>query len=228
MLDFGSVQIVAPMLGAVLALIAIIWSINLYNFMDGIDGLAASQGVFLSVVAAIFFYAIGDVALALLSATLAAAIGGFLYWNWPPAKIFMGDVGSGFLGFVFIVMAIDACNKHEVSLLLCLILFSLFLYDATLTLIYRLIKNQKYYEAHREHAYQHGVDAGWSHTKMTLAYLVINMLLVLPISYIFYTKQSVSFWLWGSLSIILLSLWFAARCSTSLKDRREYQTLENS
>ena len=210
-LDFGVIQYYAPVLGSVLALIAIIWSINLYNFMDGIDGFAGGQGVFLSLVAGLFFLYLGDRGLAALSFALAAAIGGFLSWNWPPAKIFMGDIGSGFLGFVFIVIAINALNKQEGSLVFWLVLFAAFLYDATLTLIYRVAKKQAWYLAHREHAYQQCVDAGWSHKKMTFCLLGLNGALLLPMAVWFIHDPKISFWAWGFVSLCLVSLWIKAR-----------------
>lgn len=217
-LDFGVVQCVAPWLGAILALIAIIWSINLYNFMDGIDGCAGAEGLFLSISSAVFFLIVGDSGLAVLSFCLAATIGGFLYWNWPPAKIFLGDVGSGFLGFVFIVLAIHAANQHHGSLVFWLLLFALFLYDATFTLIYRVSKKQKWYQAHREHAYQKGVDAGWDHQKMTLCMLLINVVVLLPAAMITYYYPAWALMIWGCVSLCLIVLWFKARRFKNARD----------
>jgi Fuc2NAc and GlcNAc transferase len=210
-LDFGGMKIYAPYVGIALALIAIIWSINLYNFMDGIDGFAGSEGLFLSAIAGGFFVFIGDKNMAYLCAILSASIAGFLYWNWSPAKIFLGDVGSGFLGFVFIVIAIAACNKHEGSLLFWLILFSAFLLDATFTLLYRLAKKQAWYLAHRKHAYQKCVDSGWSHQKATLILLLINVAWLLPAALLQNYYPHYALWIAGFVGVSLLLLWLKAR-----------------
>lgn len=217
-LDFGVVRVTAPFLGFVLALIAIIWSINLYNFMDGIDGCAGSEGVFLCLSSGVFFLITGDSGLAALCFCLAASIGGFLYWNWPPAKIFLGDVGSGFLGFVFIVLAIHAGNQGHGSLVFWLLLFALFLSDATFTLIFRVSKKQKWYQAHREHAYQKVVDAGWSHQKVTLCMLGVNSILLLPAAVFVYYFPEWALLVWGCVSLCLYRLWYTARGLRSARD----------
>lgn len=217
-LDFGVVRVTAPFLGFVLAWLAIIWSINLYNFMDGIDGCSGAEGLFLSISSAVFFLIVGDSGLATLCFCLAASIAGFLYWNWPPAKIFLGDVGSGFLGFVFIVLAIHAGNQDYGSIVFWLLLFALFLSDATFTLIYRVSKKQKLYQAHREHAYQKVVDAGWNHQKMTLCMLLINVFVLLPAAMITYYYPAWALVILGCVSLSLYRLWCISRGLKNAKD----------
>lgn len=109
-----------------------------------------------------------------LGILLAVSVGGFLIWNWPKAKIFMGDVGSTLLGFIAAVLAIYYQNTLQLSLVAMLILTAVFWFDATVTLIRRILNKEKLSEAHRKHAYQRIVQAGWSHQKTTLWSLGIN------------------------------------------------------
>jgi Fuc2NAc and GlcNAc transferase len=112
MLDLGTWQISLNHHGSLLALIGIIWLINLYNFMDGIDGLAASQGLFAAFAGAIALWMLHANNLAFLLLMLAASISGFTALNWPPAKIFMGDICSGYLGYIFAVFGLYTTNTE--------------------------------------------------------------------------------------------------------------------
>lgn len=165
--------------GSVLAVIGITWLVNLYNFMDGIDGLAAGEAVSVAVVAGGLLAFIGVNGLALAVLSLAAAAGGFLVLNWPPAKIFMGDVGSGLLGYAFGVLAIASERAGAVPLMVWMLLLGVFVVDATATLVYRFLKGERWYEAHRSHAYQRAVLAGYSHRTVTTAVLGLNGVLAL-------------------------------------------------
>lgn len=169
--------------GYVLGAVAIVWVLNLFNFMDGIDGIAASEAIFMT--AAI-------VTLILLSGAwhtrevagptllLGAACCGFLVWNWPPAKIFMGDVGSGFLGYVIAVLALVDARQNSVATFTWLVLGSIFFSDATVTLVRRLRRGERAHEAHRSHAYQHLARLWQSHRRVTLAALLVNLVWLLP------------------------------------------------
>jgi len=160
----------------VLVVIAIVWMINLYNFMDGIDGIAGTEAITILGAAAIFLW-VQNSGLAAVCLLIIAAVLGFLIWNWPPAKVFMGDVGSGFLGFVFAVLAIWSENSGAVPLLIWLLLLGVFIVDATVTLVKRMAGGEKLYEAHRSHVYQLAVQAGYSHKQVTLTVLLINIML---------------------------------------------------
>lgn len=151
-----------------LAFVAIIWAINLFNFLDGIDGYIGSEIVFIGL--SVFFLTGDEIGLLFAVATL-----GFLVWNWPKAKIFMGDVGSTLLGFTVAVMAIYHQNYQLSSLWVWLILTSVFWFDATVTLIRRFINKEKLSEAHRKHAYQRIVQSGFSHQKTTIWSIVLNI-----------------------------------------------------
>jgi Fuc2NAc and GlcNAc transferase len=178
-LDIGVGVVPLGMVGNVLVVVAIAWLVNLYNFMDGIDGIAAVEAVSVALIggALLAFAGAGGMALAVLS--LAAATGGFLVLNWPPARIFMGDVGSGLLGYAFAVIGLASERAGAVPLVVWLILLGVFIVDATATLFYRIINRERWYEAHRSHAYQRAVQAGYSHRTVTVAVLGLNAVLAL-------------------------------------------------
>jgi len=152
--------------GAVLAVLGIVWLTNLYNFMDGIDGIAAAEAIVVGFGGALLVAGVSP-PLALVSAIVAAAAGGFLVWNLPPARLFMGDVGSGFLGFLFGGLALASERARALPAVLWLVLLGPFFVDATVTLLRRLARGDRWYEAHRSHAYQRAVQAGWSHGRVT-------------------------------------------------------------
>lgn len=169
-------------IGWVVGGIAIVWSINLFNFMDGIDGLAAAQCVFVAgtgVLLSGLDEGASTTQLSLLS--LAGAAAGFLVWNFPPAKIFMGDVGSGFVGFALAAGAfLTTSTGRTVNLWTWVVLNGLFFADATATLVTRLLRGQRVYEAHRLHAYQRWARRWRSHRAVTLVYTAINICWCLP------------------------------------------------
>jgi Fuc2NAc and GlcNAc transferase len=159
--------------GAVLAVLGIVWAINLYNFMDGIDGLAAAEAVSIGGLAAVFL-APRNPGLAAAAMTVAGAAAGFLPWNWQRARIFMGDVGSGFLGFTLATLALASENAATVPALVWLLLLGVFFVDATLTLVRRIVRRERWYTAHRGHAYQRATQIGWSHAQVTSVILGLN------------------------------------------------------
>ena len=168
-IDIGFIQISWVWILSSLALIGMIWFINLYNFIDGIDGYASMEAIFVG--GAIYLITKNEIALILVISTL-----GFLPWNWQKAKIFMGDVGSTVLGFFIAVLAIYFQNINELSIINWLILTSLFWFDATFTLFRRWKNKEKLSEAHKKHAYQRIVQAGFSHQKTTLYAFGINII----------------------------------------------------
>lgn len=175
-LDFG-------ILAALLALLGIVWLLNLFNFMDGIDGIAAAQTVFVSLSGA--WLAIGNGAPAWTVITLVVLGGaglGFLSLNWAPARIFMGDAGSGFIGYMIAVVALATMNLSAMSVWTWLILACLFIADATVTLMRRMARGERFAVAHRTHAYQWMSRRWSSHAKVTLLYSAINVVVVLPLA----------------------------------------------
>jgi Fuc2NAc and GlcNAc transferase len=176
-LRLGAAEFSLGLAGPVLAVLGIVWFLNLFNFMDGIDGIASSQAVVVSGVAGTIALLNGDPGIAAPYALVCGASGGFMIWNWPPARIFMGDVGSGFLGFVLAVLAVAGERAGSVPLAVWIVLVALFGFDATVTLVRRLIRRERVYEAHRNHAYQRAVLSGLSHRAVTLTAAVITLLL---------------------------------------------------
>ena len=164
-------------LGTMLAFIGGVWLINLYNFMDGIDGIAGGQGVFASLAGAWFFLQTGQATIATSLALLAVTLAGFLWWNWPPAKVFMGDVGSGFLGIVFFVYALEGEHTDSAPALVWAVLLSPFVIDATLTLFRRMKRKEKLFQAHKSHVYQLAVQEGYSHQVVSLSFLALDVIL---------------------------------------------------
>jgi Fuc2NAc and GlcNAc transferase len=164
-------------LGGVLAVVGIVWMTNLFNFMDGIDGLAGGQAMSTALAAALILHASAP-GLAIVFIVIAGASAGFLRWNWMPARIFMGDVGSGFLGFVLAALALAAQNAGALPLVLSVVLHGVFVVDATATLIRRILAGERWYSAHRSHAYQRAVQAGASHATVAGSALLLDLLLI--------------------------------------------------
>ncbi len=168
--------------GDALAVVYLVWLLNLYNFMDGIDGIASVEAVCVCIAAAALYALGGQFDLIWLPLLLAAAVLGFLCWNFPPAKIFMGDAGSGFLGIILGVLSIQAAWISSQLLWAWLILLGVFIVDATVTLIRRLVRGDKVYEAHRSHAYQFASRKYGKHLPVTSAVGVINLLWLFPVA----------------------------------------------
>lgn len=168
------------MIPMVLAGLFVLWMTNLYNFMDGSNGMAGLQGLFAGCVLSALFWHAGDAPAGLLALLLAAACAGFLPWNIGRAKVFMGDAGSLALGFGFAALLVQGVTAGSFALPVGLLVMSLFLTDATLTLLARVIRGERWYNAHRQHAYQRLIAHGWSHGRVAWLYQAINLALVLP------------------------------------------------
>ncbi|MCG3654148.1 MraY family glycosyltransferase [Aliarcobacter butzleri] len=169
-LTFGIFDIQNFIFTNIFAFFMIIWFINLYNFLDGINGYAGSEALFLAVAGFILFG--GNHFL-----VLAVAVLGFLYWNWNKAKIFMGDVGSTLLGYNVAIFTIYYANQEPTNFWIWIILFSVYWFDATLTLIRRKLNKERLSQAHKKHAYQRLTQVGWSHYKVTNYSIGLNILL---------------------------------------------------
>ena len=168
--------------GHALAVVYLVWMLNLYNFMDGIDGLASAEAICACLGISLVYALTGNASFMWGGVALAAAVGGFLYWNFPPARIFMGDAGSGFLGVVLGGMSLQAAWVAPELLWSWVILLAVFIVDATWTLVRRLINGQKVYQAHRSHAYQYASRRYGSHKKVTYTVVGINILWLIPMA----------------------------------------------
>lgn len=165
-------------LAVVLGGVAFVWFVNLYNFMDGADGLAATQATVAAGTLGMFAAIDGDTGVAAVGLALAGASAGFLRWNRAPARIFLGDVGSYFLGGYLGLLACYLLTRGD-PLWHWLILLAPFVTDASLTLGRRILAGERWWAAHRTHAYQRLVTAGWSHARLARAFLALCLLLML-------------------------------------------------
>lgn len=154
--------------GLLLFALAIVWVTNLYNFMDGANGLAGGMAVFGFGAFAVAAGMGGQLPLAMWSACIAAAAAGFLFFNFDPARIFMGDVGSIPLGFLAATLGLEGMRLGVWPVWFPVLVFAPFVVDATVTLLRRALRGEKVWRAHREHYYQRLVRAGWSHRKLAL------------------------------------------------------------
>jgi Fuc2NAc and GlcNAc transferase len=170
-LTFGIFDISSQIFTNIFAFFLIVWFVNLYNFLDGINGYAGSEAVFLSFAGFMLFG--GDHFIVLAVATL-----GFLYWNWNKAKIFMGDVGSTLLGYNVAIFTIYYANQEPGSFWIWIMLFGVFWFDATVTLLRRKLNGEKLSQAHRKHAYQRLTQSGWTHYKVTNYAVGLNLFLL--------------------------------------------------
>lgn len=182
-IDFGFFILPESLLLNLLAVFALVWLLNLYNFMDGIDGIAATELIAVNLVSLIIVIN-NDAVVALLSASFAAAAAGFLLWNWAPAKIFMGDVGSSFIGFTLGVMALLSMLHGSMTVWTWVLLLGVFIVDATLTLFMRVRSGQRWYDGHASHAYQNAARHYKSHSKVTITVLVINSFWLGPLAWL--------------------------------------------
>jgi len=186
---FGA-EIDLSIVGNVLAIVYIVWLLNLFNFMDGIDGIAAIQAISACVGVAALSYS-QDLSLhsTVPPILLAGAVLGFLIFNFPPAKIFMGDIGSGFLGIVVALMSLISTKEDANFFWVWVIMLGVFIVDATFTLVRRLARGERPHVAHRSHAYQHLAIRFGAHRTVTMGVLFINAVWLFPIAYLVATKQ---------------------------------------
>lgn len=171
-------------IGTALAFFTIIWFINLFNFMDGIDGLLAFEVISACLGMGALILIFSDDNSPLLLINLAICVGGFVVWNLPKASVFMGDVGSGFLGYVLSVLMLDGISRDEDLVWPWMILLSLFWVDATLTLCRRAFRGETIYQAHRSHAYQHAAILVGGHALVSYGYLAVNIFYLFPLAWL--------------------------------------------
>jgi Fuc2NAc and GlcNAc transferase len=160
----------------------VVWSINLFNFMDGIDGIASVEAVTVALCGAGLAWWVQPQGPWPLAVLFAACVGGFLLWNYPPARIFMGDAGSGFLGLVVATLALAIGRGAPQLFWAWFILGGCFMVDATTTLVRRHRRGEKVFEAHRSHAYQYASRVHGAHKPVTLAVAAINLLWLMPLA----------------------------------------------
>ena len=176
-LEWKSVALIVYVLG-------LVWLVNLFNFMDGIDGIAAVEAITVSIGAAFILWMNGQLDYVVWLIALALSVAGFTLLNWAPAKIFMGDIGSGFLGFIIGGFLLITASGEGITLWSWVVLLAVFVADATVTLVVRGLRKEKIYEAHRSHAYQILSRRWHSHAKVSLLVLGINVLYLYPLAFL--------------------------------------------
>lgn len=193
--------------------LALTWVMNAYNFMDGSDGLAAGQGVFAACLLALLFILAGAPALALAACLVAAACLGLLPWNLPPARVFMGDAGSVPLGYALGALLLAGVLGGYLGLPVAILVLAPFLIDATLTLLTRALRGERWYNPHNSHVYQRLITAGWSHGRVLALYQAINIIIVVPGVGLGTMYSKLAWPLTGLTLLVLVAGW----CAASLK-----------
>ncbi len=171
---FDLLPVLGPM-GAFAAAIAIVWTINLYNFMDGSDGLAGGMALFGFGFYGFAAFLAGDDYFSLLNMTIAMSAGAFLFFNFHPARIFMGDSGSVPLGFLAAAFGLTGWKNGDWPFWFPLAIFSPFVMDATATLLKRLFRGDRIWQAHREHYYQRLIRMGLGHGKLAIIEYILML-----------------------------------------------------
>lgn len=179
---FAGASLATAGVGVALAVVFVTWLINLTNFMDGIDGIAGVETLSVcGVAAALSAMVAPGTGLWFEPAVLAAASTGYLLWNWPPARVFMGDAGSGFIGYMLAALTMRAAMVAPDLGWCWLILSGVFIVDATVTLVRRAARGDRLFQAHRSHAYQH-LAIAWGHRDVTLLVAAINVCWLAPVA----------------------------------------------
>lgn len=210
-LQFGFFAIAITWLVIPFLFVLILWSINLFNFMDGMDGIASVEAIFIFSVGGWLIFCQHGQKLAYLLWALVILLVGFLIWNKPKAKIFMGDVGSACLGFLVLVTGVIAQTDYQLPFVIWLMLYGVFLFDASLTLIRRVLRREKWYQAHKQHAYQRLHQAGWSHAKVLLGLIIINCIIVCLVMLAYYFQQMIAIFIVLECLILLLVYYFVEK-----------------
>lgn len=209
LLGFACLQVpLANIASCAVYLVALLWLMNLYNFMDGSNGMAGFQGVFAGLVMAGIFIVGEQYAMALLALIVAAVCAGFLPLNFPQASVFMGDVASVPLGFVFGALVLYGLRAGVMDLAMAILIMAVFVIDATLTLLTRAIRGERWYTAHNQHIYQRLIVQGWSHRRVLVVYQGINVLIILPAIVLAYVYPQYAIVITG-LVLLLLGIGWA-------------------
>jgi Fuc2NAc and GlcNAc transferase len=189
-LSVFSYGIEPSIIGNILAILYVVWLINLYNFMDGINGLAGVEAISVCVLVAILSVRNGLTSTPVISLMiLASAVTGFLVFNFPFARVFMGDVGSGFLGLTFALLSLVSANEKENMFWVWLIMLGVFIVDTSYTLCHRLINGENVKTAHKNHAYQVLARRLNSHRLVTVGVLIVNVFWLFPVAFLVVEKR---------------------------------------
>jgi len=189
-INYGIFSLEFGYLGYFIGILFLVWMTNLYNFMDGIDGFASLEAITTTgCMAIVLMVSTKFESIWYLNNLLAASVFGFFLWNFPKAKIFMGDVGSYFLGFVSGAIMIKSWNLTIDIIFSWVILLAVFITDATFTLVSRIVRGEQFYSSHRSHAYQIMSRLLGSHVKVSLILVALNVLWLFPLAFFVATKN---------------------------------------
>lgn len=177
------------LVGNIIAVLFLVWMLNLFNFMDGIDTITGIEALTSCLILTIFLINKSDTEFWRVPALLCAAVIGFLYFNWPPAKIFLGDIGSGFIGFTIGTISLVIAKSQPLITWAVIILLGVFIVDATVTLIRRIFDKQRISAAHRSHAFQHLANNADRHLKVSLSIAAVNIFWLAPIAWLVVDQQ---------------------------------------
>lgn len=195
-------------LGGLFIALLCVWFTNLFNFMDGIDGIAASETIHFFVFGSIVYLLEGNVPYCIMSLLTVMCVFGFIVFNWPKAKVFMGDAGSYFLGLYIAIYIAVASVKLNIPLVVWLIVYAVFWFDTTVTLIRRILAGVNFTVAHRDHAYQRLQNCGWPHKKILFGTISLNITLTL-FGLLAYKFESMALLMFAC-TIIMLSIVYVA------------------
>src|SRR3989344_3972792 len=213
-------------IGVIVTLLFVVWMLNLYNFMDGMDGFAGGMTVFGFSAFAVLGLSAGSTLFSVLSLIVAAAAMGFLVFNFPPARIFMGDTGSSTLGFLAASMSLWAVHERIFPFWAAILVFSPFIVDATITLLRRLLQGGEVWRAHKTHYYQQLVQTGWGHRKTVLWEYVLMTACAGSAIWVVRQTETVQWWTIGfwtvvyALLIAMVRRLGAGNLRTRKEDRR--------
>lgn len=205
--------------------IMLVGFINAHNFMDGIDGILGQEGSFVLLGYGLLAAWLGDTGIAALAFATAAGCLGFLFFNFPPARVFMGDVGSGALGLAIGVVAALVVQRNPGMFWACLILPSAFLVDSGLTLARRVLGGQRWYAPHRQHLYQWLVRVKWSHARTDVAYVIWNLAIVAPLALLAARWPAYGPWWLAMTGCVSSAVWYFGKraCLASLRRRIDHE-----
>ena len=215
-----------------IALLSMVWSINLHNFMDGINGLLAMQAIFVFLALAVLAGSVGADADAWHLCALSAAVVAFVPFNFPRARVFMGDVGSGALGLLVGVAVLRQMSLSGIAPLSGVVACSAFVADATCNLLSRMLRGKRWYSAHREHLYQWMARSGMSHARVVGWYMGWNLFVVAPVLYAMNTAAAAdsgqslfAAWPWvAGIYAVAFALWIFGKrwCLQKVKSQRHH------
>ncbi len=205
-LDIGGYRFEFPdWLLFIVLVVWVVWMTNLFNFMDGIDGLVATQSTIASIILAIWFYHVGAPGLAALNLALAGALVGFSVLNWRPASVFLGDIGSLTLGIYFAVVSLIGWTGYYLAVEAFVLLFGVMLCDTSVTLLLRVFRGERWWEAHSSHFYQRLVGLGYNHAQVASLAAAITLGLSICGTFIIYKVGPV--WLWITVGLVTLGIY---------------------